>query len=263
MDILGVVSSVSKVAIGAFFITLAVVGYEVFMLMKKRKEEKETQKEDVELPDFQGDAQANAQHFTKLEASDAAKKPLELRSRKVSKPFLGLLLLLLALIVLVTGFLIYRRSQVSNVNVQIDEEVSPVDQSDDDQTTQITGTPLGDEENPLPTTELATTPASETVSPTEILLADNDTPNVESTPIPTIEIDDQEPTVSVTEDNGETITPTVAVETETTTPTPATEITGVTTSTPIPTTLPEAGIYQTTLIVSIAALAVIYLALIL
>lgn len=260
MDILGIVSSVSKVAIGAFFITLAVVGYEVIMLVRKRQQEKETQKQDVELPDFQGDAQTNDQHFTKLEASDAAKNPLELRSRKLSKPFLGLLLLLLALIVLVTGFLIYRRSQVSNVNVDIDNEVSPVDQTDDDQVAEITGTPLDDQDNLLPTTALNTTPTSSVVAPTETILADNETPNSESTPIPTIEINDPEPTLTGTEDKGSTISPT-QVEVETVTPTVTTS--GLTTSTPVPTTLPQAGMYQTTLIVSIAALAVIYLALIL
>lgn len=258
MDILGLVSSVSRVAIAAFVITLIVVGYEVFVIMKRKKVRTATEEKDIKLPDFKDNAKTG--DFTPVDIGEEALKPAELQSRRLSKKFLPVLLVLLVLIVLTTGYLIYRRNQVSSVKVDVND-VSPVSDTGISPT-QAPRVPLQDDaENAQSDGQgqggLNLTPTI-VIQPTSSQLP---TPS-QSTPIPTstevIITEGSEPTPSISTEKRETVEPTPTVSTISPTPT-----SGSVTSTPIPTLLPQAGTYQTTLIITIVAISVIYLALIL
>lgn len=249
MNILELVSSVSRIAIGAFVITLVVVGYEVYLLMKKRKPKKADDKE-IKLPDFEEDAKSSS--FTPINVAEAAATPVELQSRRISKPFLPILLGLFVLIILFAGYLIFRRNQVSSVKVDVGE-VSPISQETNPEESgsipldETGGTGQGDGSQG----GLLITP-TRAPDPTGVLVAE-----LSSTPIPTAAI-----TGGSSEEGFPTTTPPSEVDTVEITPTTASEQ-GYPTSTPIPTLLPQAGTYQTTLIITVVAISVIYLALIL
>lgn len=226
MNILELVTSVSKIAIGAFVITLIVVGYEVFLLMRRKHDQENLQPHDenIVLPEFNNTVKEGT--FSPVAVGTVPVEPMRVQSRKISKPFLGLLLGLLILIVFGTGYLVYRRNQVSTGTIV---DVTPV--------TRLT-----------PTSAVSPTPALPTAQPT-----------AELTLIPTL-------TASTTPEPTGGLTPTGAL----TPTTPAMVTGGVTgstttiTGTPVPkTTLPQAGTYQSTLLISVVAIAIIYLALIL
>jgi hypothetical protein len=233
MNPIELISSVSKVAIGAFVITLIVVGYVVFLLMRRKQHEQLKEDKHITLPDF-NEGEVKQGTFSPIAVDPIATQPVEIQSRKVSKPFLGMLLGLLALIVLITGFLIYKRNQVANVRV---DEVSPIGKS---------------QSTPIPTRSQAQIPTVEPTG-TEIVEIPTSTPATGAN-ITTI------PTTSVLV---VTTSPTSSVSVTTTQASPTSSSSAEATEEPDSTTLPQAGSYQTTLIISIVAIAIIYLALIL
>lgn len=86
MDIISFLPSISKIAIGAFVVTLIIVAAEVFILVRRHNEEKKPE-ETVQVPDFTENPNAGA-NFTKI-----AQGPFEIQpdgSRKISKSFLVL-----------------------------------------------------------------------------------------------------------------------------------------------------------------------------
>ena len=84
MDIVSIISSVSKIAVLAFTITLGVVIFEVFTLLKKNRD-KQVVEDHVEVPDFNQNLQAE-QHFTQLPNTDVA--PVQKDSQGLPKPCL-------------------------------------------------------------------------------------------------------------------------------------------------------------------------------
>ena len=262
MDILGLISSVSRIAIGAFVITLVVVGYEVFALMRKRKNAAPVAKKEVKVPEFKEAAQTG--DFTPVDVGEEAMKPVETQTRKLSKRFLPILLVLFVLIVLLVGYFIYRRNQVSSLEVDVNE-VSPVGETAQEITPEPTN-PLGEAEpgegssaggqGGLGTTPTPTLFPGSGVNPTDPPVTGT-SESVSPTATPALTSSIQTPTDA----------PSASTGSATLSPTPTTSsgtiVSGEATSTPVPTTLPQAGTYQTTLLIAIVAIAVIYLALIL
>lgn len=233
MNIIELVSSVSKIAIGAFLITLIVVGYEVFLLMRRKKGVTEHHDENIVLPEFTSTVKEGT--FSPVAVGTVQAQPMKVQSRKLSRPFLGMLLGLLILIVLGTGYLVYRRNQVASVKV---DDVSPLAQARLTPTTQLIPTAV-----PLPT-------AVPSQLPTPTTATGSVTGSVTSIPTGTAVF----PT-STTSTTGVTGTASVTGSVSTTSsPSSTTQPT---------TTLPQAGSYQTTLIISVVSIAIIYLALLL
>lgn len=232
MNIIELVSSVSKIAIGAFLITLIVVGYEVFLLMRRKKDVQEHHDENIVLPEFTSTVKEGT--FSPVAVGTVTAQPLKIQSRKLSKPFLGMLLGLLILIVLGTGYLVYRRNQVASVKV---DEVSPLAQAR-----------LTPSAQPLPTqAPLPTSEPSDSPTPSTHMGSVTGTVTGTVTGIPT----------------GVAVFPTSIAGTNQVTGTAATISPTSTTAAAPTTTLPQAGSYQTTLIISLVSIAIIYLALIL
>ncbi len=259
MDFLGLISSVSRLAIAAFVITLIVVAYEVFLIVRRKRlaPQKDTS---IAVPEFTGDAKPGT--FSPVAVGESAKQPFTLASRKISRNYVYTLLVLLVLIVVGTGFLIYKRSTLSSPDVKV-TDVSPVAKN--------TGTISPTQSQTIPTRDPfipgGASSQTTTLTPT----------NTQVTP--TVSVSPLTPTSTVTPTNAPgmtgTVTPTVTLTssptvtsspTGTLSPTVTSTSTNQKTGTPSPTAsaqLPQSGSYQTTLMISLVSIAIIYLALIL
>lgn len=259
MDIVSIISSVSKIAILAFAITLAVVIFEVVTLIKKNRD-KHVVEDHVDIPDFNQDPKAE-QHFTQLPNAQAA--PAIPEPRNVPKPVL--LGVGIATIILLTGagMWIFTKNKVRSTKTA--KEVSPIADTKviptkSPKSMKLTSTPYPTFKT-LPTTVFSPTMQ---LTPTSVAL----------------------PSISVTTTKGATVTPTGTAPTPTSTQlTPTVYITGATnqkggtlltptvsatgvqasaTATLKPTvTLPRAGTFQTSLVLVVVSITLIYLALLL
>lgn len=245
MNLIELLSSVSKIAIGAFAITLIVVGYEVILLMKRKKDQQAPVEQNITLPDFDKNLVQEGT-FSPIAVDASATQPISIQSRKVSRPFLILLLGLAALIILISGFLIYKRSQVSQ---QKGDEISPISGKG-------TTTPMPSSSSSLPTGTAGGPTGGVSTTP-EPTLVPKSTIVVQISPTVTSTVTGS---ATVTGSTSTTISPSVTLPTG-----PVTSQTNQTTTvTTNPTSgLPQAGSYQATLIISVVAIAIIYLALIL
>jgi len=260
MDIVSIISSVSKIAILAFAITLGVVIFEVLTLLKKNRN-KQIVQDHVDIPDFNQDPNAE-KHFTQLPNAQAA--PAMVGPRNVPKPIL--LGVGIATIILLTGagMWIFTKNRVRSTKTA--KEVSPIADAKVTPTKRPTSVKLTS--TPFPT--LKTQPTA-VISPGTLL-----TPT--SALLPT-------KTVTGTKGSVLTLTPTVAAPTPTGIQlTPTVYITGASeqkggmvvtptvsagsqasaTATLKPTvTLPRAGTFQTSLVLVVVSITLIYLALLL
>lgn len=251
MDIVSIISSVSKIAILAFGITLAVVIYEVVVLLKKNRD-KQVVQDHVDIPDFNQDLKAE-QHFTQLPNTQAA--PVIVEPKGLPKPIL--LGVGIVTIVLLTGagMWIFTKNKVKSTKTA--KEVSPI--ADAKVTPAARAKALKPTSTAAPT--LRTVPIT-ILTPTGIL-----TPTSANLP-----------TGVLTGIPGKTtLTPTGAIPTPTgaivsnqqkggtlVTATPTASALASTTATLKPTiTLPQAGSFQTSLVLIVVSITLIYLALLL
>lgn len=255
MDIVSIISSVSKIAILAFAITLAVVMYEVFVLLKKNRDKKVVQ-DHVDIPDFNQDPTAE-QHFTQLQNAQAA--PVIVEPKGLPKPIL--LGVGIATIILLTGagMWIFTKNKVKSTKTA--KEVSPI--------ADATLTPTTGAKAPKPTstavptlkavptaflTPTGTLTPTSALMPTGILTGVPGVPTVKPTGIVVTPTGTQPtPTVAISgtqQKGGTTITPTSALASATATLKPTV-------------TLPQAGTFQTSLVLIVVSITLIYLALLL
>lgn len=233
MDFLGLISSVSRLAIAAFVITLVVVAYEVF-LIARRKRLAPVKDSSIAVPEFTGDAKPGT--FSPVVLGESAKQPFTLASRKISRHYVYILLVLLVLIVVGAGILIYKRSTLSSPDVKVSNTTPAGSKSLTVTPTIAQAIPGRDpffpgEATPTVTDVPTESPASATITP-EVTVVSNQT---QVSPSPTL-------TQTVTLP----LSPTVQ-----------------STATPTTAEMPRSGSYQTTLMISLVSIAIIYLALIL
>lgn len=251
MDVIGLISSVSRLAIVAFVITLVVVAYEVFLISRRKKQQPIAQSQDVSIPEFSADARPGT--FSPIHVDEVAKESFQLGSRKIPRSYAYVLLGLCVLLVVGGGFLIYKRSTLSSPDVKLTDVVPTknAQQQTDDSSDLLSGVPIIPSQGQLSPT-LSPSP-DQTNNGQDIVVS----PTPTSTPTPTGPVVVPSGVVS-----NNSISPTV---TSTLTPTEKGSTSAQSTSTPVPTTqnLPQAGTYQNMLVLSLVSIAVIYLALIL
>ncbi len=265
MDIVSIISSVSKIAILAFGITLAVVIYEVVVLLKKNRDKPVVQ-DHVDIPDFNQDLKAE-QHFTQLPNAQVA--PVIVEPKGLPKPIL--LGVGIATIVLLTGagMWIFTKNKVKSTKTA--KEVSPI--ADAKITPTAGSKALKPTSKAVPT--LRTVPTS-ILTPTGILIPTSaNMPTGVLTGIPgktTLT-----PTGAIPTPTGISGTGTQATPTPTgtigsnqqkggtlVTATPTASALASATATLKPTiTLPQAGSFQTSLVLIVVSITLIYLALLL
>ncbi|MFQ5451961.1 MAG: hypothetical protein ACE5DQ_00160 [Candidatus Paceibacterota bacterium] len=115
MDIISVLSSVSKVAIVAFVITVAVVIYEIFLFYKKSEK-----KRDVKVPEFkQNSVYGPKQHQIKTASVyKSEKKELkEARRKKLKLAGFGGGILVLVGLIIAGGYYALNMSESQTINV--------------------------------------------------------------------------------------------------------------------------------------------------
>lgn len=225
MDAVSIISSVSKIAILAFAVTLGVVAYEVFVLVKKHQAEQRPD-DHVDLPDFDSAAPID-KHFTEISVTPGQAPVAAATTAPVSSKLPVALVGIVCLVLIAgAGYFFYSRSRASTSEQKVK---SPIADSQRTPTQKPTAVP------------------TRTPSPTA-------TPTVLPTATPTLKLT---PTILLTASPVPTgaLSPTAGAST-----TPLTV-----TATPQPTSvnLPTAGNFQTPLLISVVSVAVIYLALIL
>lgn len=235
MDLIQLISSVSKVAIGAFVITLLVVGYEVMLLMRRRQEEHVQHDQNINLPDF-NKTRVQDSAFNPIDVDPSATQPIEYQSRKISRMFLRLFLVLIVIIVLVTGYIIYDRNQLSLSIPKIPMLNKRIE---------ITPRPL----SPIPT---------QSQTSVSVTSAEPSVPAGTAVSVPPAQVS-KSPT---TQPKVPTITTRVVSPTSTVIA-PTRIVSGAVTARPTSAGLPQAGSYQITLAISAVAIIIVYLALIL
>ena len=244
MDAIGLISSVSRLAIAAFVITLIVVSYEVFLISRRKRQQPIVESHDVSIPEFQADARPGT--FSPLVVDEVAKESFSLGSRRIPKSHAYVLLGLGIVAVMGAGFLIYKRSTLSSPDVKL-SSISP--------------TPRGGEQAPEPTDLLTGSPSGNSVTPgLRITLSPTPTSATTTEPSPTSTplIVSPRPT-GLLSNNLPTVSPTSTQTSPTAQPTSTISVTAK----PTTNQLPQAGTYQNMLMLSLVSIAVIYLALIL
>lgn len=245
MDLISAISSISKLAIVAFGITFAFVAYEIFVIMREKRNEMKDEK-DVSVPEF-NQTESAGHNFTDLPQAQVSQAPVGITHR-ISKNYLILVGGLIILIAAIFGIFVYQKSQVKPVDVAL-EEISPI--GDDQIESSVTP---ADSIN-LPPQD-ATQSGTVTETPTPTLIS--------TTPIPTLPED--EVVQEDAEDPEEEEKGGIEIVTITTTPTLSVTVSATlteTTEASPSSSLPQAGEFQISLLVAVVALAVIYLALIL
>jgi len=237
MDTLGIISSVSKIAVIAFIITLGVVVFEIVTLMKKNRE-REHPKEDVHIPEF-NQAKASEHHFTEL--PDIQATPVMQERKRIPRAvvFIGGI----TIIVLVTALAVWIFNQSALSVRRVKKETSPIAESDKLTPTNILS----------PTGAVWGTPGvgsmegenDDSLSPTTV--QQNVTTTL--TKVPTYMLT-QAPSISATKAS--------AIIT-TTTSTAVSKTPSVSTSPG----MPQSGSFQTTLLIMVVSVTLIYLAFIL
>lgn len=226
MDIVSIISSVSKIAVVAFTITLGVVIFEVFTLLKKNRDKQGVVQDHVDIPDFNQDLQAE-QHFTQLPNAQAA--PAVAEPQGLSKPVLLGIGIVTILLMTGIGMWIFTKNQVKSTKRT--KDVSP-----------IADASLTPTKGPKP---------SATAFPTQKLLPTlSVSPTAPLTPM--VSITGQASPTGTQEKGGSmiTVTPTSMMASATATVKPTT-------------TLPQAGTFQSSLVIALVSVALIYLALLL
>lgn len=252
MDVIGLISSVSRLAIAAFVITLVVVGYEVFLISRRKKQQPIVQPSDVSIPEFSADARPGT--FSPIQVDEAAKESFQLGSRKIPRSYAYVLAGLCVLLLVGGGFLIYKRSTLTSPDVKL-TDVAPtksVQNQDGQSTDLLTGSPDSRTQASISPTGILTPSQTNNEESIPVTLAPTADPTVTPTG-PVVVPSDIQSNNSISA----TPTPTSMAEKGTTHTTSA--------ATPAPTTqnLPQAGTYQHMLVLSLVSVAVIYLALIL
>lgn len=255
MDIIGLISSVSRLAIAAFVITLAVVAYEVFLISRRKRQTALSESHDVAIPEFSAEARPGT--FSPIVVDEVAKNTFSMGSRRIPRSQAYVLLGLGVLLVAGAGFLIYKRSTLFSPDVKI-SSVKPTQVQDQARDTEDTDLLKGSTDGGVSNLTPSLT-VSRAVTPTP---TGSVTPSVtpSTTPVATVSVPTGSP-------SNNTVTPSPTLPSMS--PTPTVSLTPKATSTisttPIPTTqnLPQAGTYQNMLVLSLVSIAVIYLALIL
>lgn len=260
MDIVSIISSVSKIAILAFTITLGVVIFEVVTLIKKNRN-KQVVQDHVDIPDFNQDPNAE-QHFTQLPNAQAA--PAITEPRNVPKPVLLGVGIVTIVLLTAAGMWIFTKNRVRSTKTA--KEVSPVANTKlaptkSPKSIRITSTPFPTAKTQptamlsptsilTPTSALMPTIAGTkgailTITPTGSILTPTPT-HTSLSPTPAV-------TGTAQQKGGVILTPTVAITSQ-----------ASATATLKPTvTLPRAGTFQTSLVLVVVSITLIYLALIL